>query len=218
MFVSEGKGENMKKVSFPIPIGPFYKSAKEEIEKILAAAKIKVSTIILDDWNNKPERGIIGPRLIYGEPFASDCMTQCGTCPLFLAVGEDNPEITGVTLRTSLCKATPEQREWLPSVQQYLNCKTLDQFGAAYVAFFRNIKGECGKPEIIREKLLAELLWVSQFRIIRHAGFTRPEHLRRLEGEIKFDIVTEVVGRFRAQCEIEYARFVKQTAKSFGLI
>jgi hypothetical protein len=105
--------------------------------------------IILDDW-----RGCW--RFVYDTEEVRGCSNQCGQCKLF-ALLRDEKEESGFS--AALLPANEQDKIQFRAKQNFLNCKTLDQYRDCYVDWLL-------KRADTEEKIRKELSLVKLFRII----------------------------------------------------
>jgi hypothetical protein len=201
----------MKVVEKPMDISPFFDEAQTFVKRI--ASTIPLTSAILDDWNSgylgtKKQEKIKGARIIYGSLCVENCHSQCELCSLFRAVGVDSDQRTD--FRTTLCFATKEYLDLLPSKQRCLNCKTLEQYQAAFIEY---IYQRCDS----QEALTAEIDWVKGFRILFLNGIYDEQTLKQKERESKAYIIHTVLERMKKEFDPRQ-EFVFCYAKEISLI
>ncbi len=140
----------------------YLQEAQEAVARVRRI--VKISSAILDDWR--------GMRIIYGY----SCSGVCSSCALYRAVGKDTEEFDDMKLRTTLRKATVEDRV-IFSPQCFLNCKTPEQYVECFVQW---LVTKCFTYQEVRD----ELSLVQGFRLLYQEG-TRDlraseENLKRL--------------------------------------
>ncbi|MFH0814669.1 MAG: hypothetical protein V1902_01055 [Candidatus Falkowbacteria bacterium] len=155
-----------KKVEWPVDVSPWFGEAQKVVEAVLRAG-VPIDSAILDDWNAGTDQNgvrIKGPRIIWG--LEACRMSRCSGCKLFCAVGADMRKTmiqndNALRLRRTLCLAKKKHLSFLPVTcwQKYLNCKTIEQYNAAFVAF---VMERCDTEE----KMHAELAWILGFRLL----------------------------------------------------
>ena len=194
----------MSKVLRPIPVDPYYSEARRFVESI--KAEISLTSVILDDWN--PGENKKWPRLIYGGECVERCLAlttgTCHNCPLFNLVGEDSPHDYGIKFRTSLCTATPQQIDLFASKQPRMNCKTIEQYVEAYVAYTAMLYNP--------NELDAEFEWINGFRLVAYNNKPVAE-LKEIERKMKGQIAREVILRLKQRHEL-----AEQLAKKYSLL
>lgn len=201
----------MKIVEKPMDINPFFDEAQAFVKEI--ASTIPLTSAVLDDWNSgyldtEKQEKIKGARIIYGGLCVENCRSQCEACSLFKAVGVDSGQKRN--FRTTLCFATKEYLELLPSKQRCLNCKTLEQYQAAFIEY---IYQQCDS----QEELTAEIDWVKGFRILFLNGSYDKQTLEQKEKESKDYIIHKVLERMKKESDSRQ-KFVFRYAKEIGLI
>ncbi|GEM_PF-6041828 len=186
---------------FPVSSTPFFVRARKEVERI--AKVVPITIAILDNWNSQEGQRTI--RVIYGGLFTQVCESQCEVCPLFQAVGEDlyQKDIQELDFITSLCRATSAHHELFTpwATQRFLNCKTSVQYEDAYA---RYVLVAC----LSFGKLLAELLWIKEFRLLLYPGCDNEEDLLREEQLMKERIVEKILQGTQSRGEEERREWV----------
>jgi len=168
----------------PVDIRPFIIRARSFVSELQSV--IPLLSVVLDNWNSQEGQKTV--RLIYAGPFTETCGSQCDSCPLFRYVGIDKVD-KEPDFAVTLCEAIESHNQLLgPSSQRFLNCKTIGQYQDAFVKYVVN---EC----LTQEKMFAELLWISGFKIIFLFGFENQEELVKEEERLKKQIVAEILRK-----------------------
>lgn len=107
-------------------VDKFYDQAQKELMVIIE--KLPLTSAILDNWG-----GAI--RIVYGADFVNNCSSECEECPLFKIVGVDSPDLKPDNFVTTLRLASKGALDVFPSKQRFLNCKTLEQYLGAIIAW-----------------------------------------------------------------------------------
>lgn len=167
------------------------KQAKEYASQIAENSLGLVEIIFLDQWRcnfdeEKSEWRFVDDgkwRLTYLGREIGMCSNDCQNCPVYIhSDGEDNPN-ADVDLITTLVKAEEKDKKNYDGNQDYLNCKSLDQYITSFVRCFQ---GECHT----REEISDELDYVAGFKVVYSSG---QESLETMEEKIKQRIVKEVL-------------------------
>jgi len=186
----------------PVSSTPFFAMARKEIERIAKA--VPLTTAILDNWNTQEGQRTV--RVIYSGSFTQTCESQCEACPLFQTVGEDlyPKDIQEPNFVTSLCEATNAHHELFTpwAVQRFLNCKTSAQYEEAYVRYVLVVCLGFGK-------LLAELLWIKEFRLLLYPGCETQEDLFKEEWLMKERIIEKILQGIQSRGEEERREWVQ---------
>jgi hypothetical protein len=158
-----------------VPMDRFVDAARAHLEWL--SGRVPLETAVLDRWGG-------AVRLVYGCECVRRCASACDRCELHAAVGEDLAAPAPDEFRSSLRAATARQLETFSARQRMMNCKTLDEYGRAFVEW---LVWRC--PD--RPSLEAELALVSGFRLLVVAG--RPATLLE-ERELRQRIVSDALA------------------------
>lgn len=131
-------------------VDKFYEQAQKDLAIIIE--KLPLDSAILDNWG-----GAI--RIVYGADFVNNCNSKCEECSLLETVGVDMPDLKPDSFVTTLRLANERVLDVFPSKQKYLNCKTLEQYLGAIVAW---LVEKCED----NQSIAAELDLASGFRIL----------------------------------------------------
>lgn len=101
--------------------------------------------VVVDDWR--------GWRFIFDTDDVRSCDNNCADCPLFKLVEKEKPGI----FSAGLYRASSADKKFFGS-QNFLNCKTLAQYGQGYINFIKKIRS--------KKELVEELKLVSNLKII----------------------------------------------------
>jgi len=145
------------------------------------AKHVPLTTVVIDDWRE-------AIRLIYGGPNNPNCGNNCGDCPLFQAVGPDDPKLlkpdgtpqSELNFIQTLAKPElPRDTQLAPNVRNFVNCMSLAQYMSFYTAWLVQVCEDEGE-------ILKELELVEGMRIVYHRGI---HDLNELESVVKRLIV-----------------------------
>jgi len=203
---SAGKTPAAEETSHPLDVDPFFQEAQTFVAQI--QDQVQLTSAILDDWNTG--EGVKGARIIYGAPCVAKCNSQCLECSLFRIVGEDNAG-EKKSFRSSLCRATEGQLNLFPSKEKYLNCKTVEEYLAAFIIW---IVEKCDSEELLK----AELDWVKGFRVLFLDGNYDPAFLKEKEKEFKAHILNKSLDRLREKMDLHRVRIVLEYGKQMGTL
>ncbi|MFA6098168.1 MAG: hypothetical protein WCV50_01995 [Patescibacteria group bacterium] len=120
--------------------------------------------VILDDWR--------GFRFIYDTLDVRKCRNDCQRCPLFNLFKEEKESV----FSASLIPASPADKR-LFGYQNYLNCKTLEQYKKCYLNFLKQKK-------LSKSEIKKELKLIKNMRILSARG----RDPRKAEAAFKSDI------------------------------
>ncbi len=150
-------------------------------KKILKLAKRKFKelskrydgfiNLIVDDWR--------GYRFIFDTKDVRGCNNDCLQCPLFLLLRKEGQNI----FSAGLYKATKEDK-LIFGFQNYLNCKTLNQYKECYVNFLL-------KKNITENEIKEELELIKSSRII----FSKEKDNGIIEDKFKKSIIKDALIR-----------------------
>ena len=139
--------------------------------------RLDLWTVILDDW--------AGIRLVYETADVAGCTNDCGRCPTFLALGEDQAQPAG-TLRTTLKPATTDHTD--VTVNRMLNCKTPHNYADSFV---RWLARRCVTDQDYRD----ELDLVFGFRVVYLKGAESEEDLEAGGWALKRKIIERALDQ-----------------------
>ena len=145
---------------------------------IIRKAKIKFNklakkydgfiNVVVDDWR--------GWRFIFDTEDVRKCDNNCAGCPLFKLVKKEAPGVFSAGLYRA---SSADKKIFGP--QNFLNCKTLAQYGQGYINFIKKIKN--------KKELIAEIKLVSNLRII----YSRDYKASELEKNFKRAIFRQAI-------------------------
>ncbi|MBU1891065.1 hypothetical protein KJ782_06305 [Patescibacteria group bacterium] len=136
--------------------------------------KNKFNFIILDNWR--------GLRFIYDTEDVRNCSNQCQSCLLYkLFVNERSNSLT------ALYPASRKDKR-LFGPQNYLNCKTLEQYRDCYVNFI-NLKANTAN------EIYDELKLVNNLMIV----YSKDNNIENIEDRFKNSIINKAVNKASRQ-------------------
>lgn len=178
-------------------VDKYCEQAQEELKAL--TGKLPLTSVILDNWGG-------AVRFVYGADFVSSCNSKCEECPLFKTVGVDASELKRESFVTTLRPASEAALEVFPSKQKFLNCKTMEQYLGAIIAW---LVERCRD----NDSIAAELELAKGFRILYSKGF---QDLSLLEKESKRHVVEEALRRMDA--DDSRKGFLASYARQIGLV
>ena len=178
-------------------VDKFYEQAQKDL--MIITGKLPLNSAILDNWGG-------AVRIVYGADFVNNCNSECEKCPLFEIVGVDMPDLKPDSFVTTLRPASKGALDVFPSKQRYLNCKTLEQYLGAIIAW---LVEKCED----NQSIVAELDLARGFRIL--LAEKNPD-LSVIEKASKKYVVEESLKRMKASDSRR--DFLYSYAKEIGLI
>lgn len=127
--------------------------------------------IIFDDWR--------GYRFIYDTEEVRNCRNDCENCSLFKLLKDEKPGV----FSAALIPATKEDKKLFGN-QNFLNCKTKEQYKNCYVSFLL-------EKANTKKEIEDELALVKELRIV----FSRSGDKSKVEKGFKASIINEFMKR-----------------------
>lgn len=131
--------------------------------------------VIVDDWR--------GFRFIFDTEDARTCFNDCQNCPLYNLVKDESEDFFSV----GLYKASEEDRRFF-GPQNFLNCKTLEQYKNCFIQFLL-------KKAQTQEEIEEELDLIFNLEII----YSKNNNPKKIQEEFRKDILQKVLEKIDAR-------------------
>lgn len=145
------------------------KEAEKEFKKIAKNHKNFIN-VIVDDWR--------GYRFIFDTQEVRQCQNKCSECKLYKLLKNKKLGI----FSPGLLLANREDKK-IFGKQNFLNCKTLEQYSQCYLNFIKKIKN--------KKELLKELELISNLKVI----YSRDYKINKLEKNFKNFVFKQAINR-----------------------
>src|SRR3989344_6394519 len=162
---------------------PPIEEAEREVKRITSECNL-IDIILLDQWKRNRESDEW--RLTYLSDRIGNCSSNCQNCSVYEVSGGKDDSNSAQKLVITLIDASDELKALYAGGQQFLNCKSLDQYIASFATCFVT---ECHSLPAI----LDELDYVVRFKVVYWRG---REELNTAESEVKKRIVNETIAAY----------------------
>jgi len=142
--------------------------------------------IIVDDWR--------GYRFVFDTKDVKKCNNKCASCKLYQLLKNQKKDF----FSTDLVFANKNDKK-IFGKQNFLNCKTLEQYSQCYLNFINKINN--------KEELIKELRLVSNFKII----YSRDYKIGELEKKFKNFIFNQAIK----QADFSKKKIIKKYFKLY---